>query len=115
MSTIYVDGKAVAPPASTPSPQVSGETPAGDADSILAELRIKPYQEYLGDSDPKQLDYIIRTLNPDGKLEQEEVLQKIRDIDSKLGATPLGQTKLFKVYRYVKMVKGIPDFVLGGL
>lgn len=47
--------------------------------------------------------------NPDGKKSAAEVMWAVRDVESKLQPARMGETRLAKIYEYVKLRKNIEN------
>ena len=114
----FENGKQVeaAPVAVTPEKPLTHTEPHTNAEEIAAELATLPYREYFGDmsgEDKGKLDYILDNLNPEAKLQPEEVMGKIRAISAKFGET--GENRLDKVYRYLRLANTVHEHILGGL
>jgi hypothetical protein len=85
---------------------------AGGEEAIAEELKFRPYREFFniseGDLDGNQkLDYILRWANPKGKLEKEEVLEKLSRLNTTLGAENLGEQRINKIYRHIRILRTI--------
>ena len=117
----FENGKSVDAPAEASKAQaeLSHTEPHTDSETqaIRQELAIAPYREFFGDlstEDKPKLEYVLNHLNPEDKLEAEEVMAKIRSIDAKFGRGD-GENRLNKVYRYLRMFNTIHEHVLGEL
>ena len=114
----FENGKQVeaAAPETIPETPLTHTEPHINADEIAAELAVLPYREFFGDmstQDKGKLDYILDQLNPEAKLQPDEVMGKIRSISAKFGDT--GENRLDKVYRYLRLANTVHEHILGGL
>ena len=58
----------------------------------------------LSDTDTKQLNDIYEFIRGDAKeMTELELLSKVRSLEQKLGLTSLGERRVDKLYRYVKL------------
>lgn len=79
----------------------------------ISAYQITPIQSFLGvdtptGSEKTQLDYIFNNLKGDGReVNLGEVLNQLRQIEIKLGATRLGETRLGKIYNYLRSVDNV--------
>jgi hypothetical protein len=114
----FENGKQVtdAPVERVPETSLTHTEPHTDAAEIAAELAVAPYREFFGDmtqEDKGKLDYILDQINPESKLQPDEVMGKIRSISAKFGDT--GENRLDKVYRYLRLANTVHEHILGGI
>jgi hypothetical protein len=91
----------------TVTPKATG----ADATLGYVEDNIRPIAGLLGinvhaipDTDGKALQKIYEHVRGDNKQMTElELLHKVRELENRLGMTNLGERRLDKVYRYVKL------------
>lgn len=91
----------------------SRTSPDQNVEEVAHELAIRPLREMFGASplDDNKIMTIYQFLNPDGKAEKEEVLQKLRRLSSKFGEPNLGETKLDQVYKMVKIYQSFNSLI----
>lgn len=73
-----------------------------------------PIQGMLGveeptSSDKDNLKDVWTYFNPDGKKSAAEVMWAVRDVENKLEPARMGETRLNKIYEYVKLRKTIEE------
>lgn len=89
-----------------------------EAEALAKELALRPFTKVFGDIgelEKPKLDYIVAAIKGDDKkMETEEVVSRIRQLEKKLGVS-WHQSLLERVYRHVKMVSALHDSMLGGL
>lgn len=89
--------------------EVSAE-PATTAESV----DYTPLQGMLGVSEPSTEDKdamreVWEYFNPDGKKSAAEVMWAVRDVENKLQPARMGETRLNKVFEYVRLRKDIAN------
>lgn len=102
--------------AAAPDTTPNLETPQIDEGEVARELAVRPYRVFFGEleeTDKPKLDYLIRQLNPNSKLQPDEVIGKIRSIEAKLGASQ--EKRIDRVYRYIKLVNTNRELLLEAL
>jgi hypothetical protein len=78
------------------------------------EANIRSIQGYFDVESPttdehKILSEIYRLTTGDGAVEMHQVLLFLRDIEHRLGATPLGERRINRVYNYLKVMDSMRD------
>lgn len=79
----------------------------------ISAYHITPIQSYLGvdhptGTDKTQLDYVFNNLKGDSReVNLGEVLNQLRQIEHKLGVPRLGESRLGKVYNYLRSVENV--------
>lgn len=73
------------------------------------EANIRSLQGYFGVEAPstdqdKKLADIYRMATGDEMYDMEQILLFLRGIEQKLGATPIGETRLNRVYNYLRLM-----------
>ena len=108
----------VQPTESKPEAPLTHTEPSIDDGIIAQEIALKPFKTLFGelseDEKPK-LDYIRRAIDADGKLESDEVIAKIRSLESRLGTLQMHDNRLDRVYRYLKMANSVHEQIVGAL
>jgi len=110
MSDTFIDGQK-----SIPKVNESVEMPStGISETVdtVKELKLRPYREILNveadnPQENEKLEYILKWANPNSKGKPEEVLDKIRQLNLKVGEGNLGESKLDKIYKFVRIYKTI--------
>lgn len=104
--------------ASQPESEKISEFSPLPQEELQRELALRPYRQFLGatttPTDDDKLLYLVRSLNPNHKLQPDEVLAKMRRIDAQFGAPQPGEPRLERIYRYVKLVKTTQAELLEG-
>lgn len=119
MADIFIGGKNQGP-ATEARPEAREPDFATDVSQtdVAKELALKPYQLFFDGISPEQgekLTFLLRQLNPNHKLEAPEVIAKMRKIEARLGSPNLGESRLERVYRYVKLVSTARELMLEAL
>jgi hypothetical protein len=77
---------------------------------VAHELSMRPYREFFnieGNGYDQKLEEIIKWAKPNGKVSLDEALQKLSNLESKLGTPNLGEGKLDSLYRRVKILQSL--------
>lgn len=103
---IFQDGQKVIEAPEKPDTSIK-TTNSEPSEDVVRELKMKPYREYFGTQpfEDSKLEDIIKWVNADGKKTNEEALQEIKRISSKLGSAKMGETELEKVWRQITILK----------
>jgi len=89
------------------TPKTGGDTPVAG----YSEDKIRPIASLVGldihnlsDGDTKSLQAIYDYIRGDAKeMTELELLSKVRSLEQRLGLTSLGERRVDKLYRYVKL------------
>ena len=120
MSDTFSGGTRVTTPTTT-TPATAEQTSSGaDTTDLVRELNVRHYRDYFGVTTPDadadvKVEYIVKKLNPDGKLETNDVLKVLRRLSDKLGEGTLGEGRLSKAYRYLRLVDNVQEALLQNL
>lgn len=121
MADMFIGGKRVQPEASSrgAAENVAQKAQVGsDTAKISEELAIRPFREYFGissiDSEANEkLLYVIKFLKEGKDLKYEDMLRKIRHLDMMIGGEGLGEKKIDKIYRFVRVLRNVRELLLG--
>lgn len=89
-------------------------------EDIIMEMKLRPFRRFFGEDTElatadEQINFVLKTLNPTGKLTDEELTERLKRMDTRIGSGELGEGKLGKIYRYVKMLRSVESALLENL
>lgn len=107
---IYEGGQKVIPVSEKPDTSVKTTT-SEPPEEVVHELKMRPYREYFGTQpyEDEKLESVIKWANPKGTLSKDEVMAKIKHVDSFVGEGRLGETQLEKVWKFVTLIKSVAN------
>ena len=81
-----------------------------DEPNVAKELKVRPFREYFqifGDNPEAdtKVAYVLRQLDPTGELKDDELIQKLNKLNTKIGEGNLGEGKLHKIYRWLRSIE----------